>query len=273
MKRLQVSAVVLALFAIPACPLIAQDSIGRTIYKSLVREAKIYASDAKALVLAPREWGPDEWRQAALLAGTVVAVGLADEEIDRVVQRNRSEFTNDLSEAVTPLGGGRGEQLSYAAIAGGLAFGNPKLRDLGRDALESQILAAHIATPLLKEVFGRQRPDRDQGSGEFEPFGGGSSFPSGHATSAFALASVVAGHADGWVVPAIAYSLAGTVAFARVNDRAHFASDTVAGAIVGAGIGRFIVRRHNVAQRSGLDWTIIPAIDHGERGVLVQLRF
>jgi membrane-associated phospholipid phosphatase len=44
------------------------------------------------------------------------------------------------------------------------------------------------------------------------------SFPSGHATNAFAVASVAAGHADGWVVPAVAYSLASGVAVSRMND-------------------------------------------------------
>jgi len=272
MKRLQIFAAV-QLVILAAGSAEAQQSAGRMVVRSLVREARIYARDARVLVLTPRDWGADEWKQAALLTGTVVAVGLADEQVDELIQKNRSHFTDELSEVVTPLGGGRGEQLSYAAILGGLAFRNPELRDLGRDALEAQILAAHIATPLLKEAFGRQRPNRDQGAGQFEPFRGGNSFPSGHATSAFALASVVAGHYDGWVVPSIAYSLASTVAFARVNDRAHFASDTVAGAIVGAGIGKFIVRRHQSTDLAGVEWTLAPVIEGRERGVILHVRF
>jgi membrane-associated phospholipid phosphatase len=50
------------------------------------------------------------------------------------------------------------------------------------------------------------------------------------------------------VIPVVAYSAAALVAFDRVNDRVHFASDVAAGAILGTTIGRFIVRRHMQAQ-------------------------
>ncbi len=49
---------------------------------------------------------------------------------------------------------------------------------------------------------------------------------------------------SGWVVPALAYAAATVVAFDRVNDRVHFASDVVAGALVGTVTGRFLVARH-----------------------------
>jgi len=73
----------------------------------------------------------------------------------------------------------------------------------------------------------------------------GSSFPSGHAVSAFAIATVVArryGH-HRWV-PWVAYGAATVISFSRVTTRAHFPSDVFLGAALGYSIARFEVLRH-----------------------------
>ena len=95
------------------------------------------------------------------------------------------------------------------------------------------------------------------------------SFPSGHATNAFALASVVAAHSDGWLIPTLAYSVASGVAASRMNDNAHWASDVVAGALIGASTGRFIAHRHRKANRQAVV-TLVPLI--GPRRVGLSLR-
>ena len=84
------------------------------------------------------------------------------------------------------------------------------------------------------------------------------SFPSGHATNAFALASAVAAHSSGWIIPTIAYSVASGVAASRLNDNVHWASDVFAGALIGASTGRFIVHRHQKTRR--VDFTIVPMV-------------
>jgi len=73
----------------------------------------------------------------------------------------------------------------------------------------------------------------------------GSSFPSGHAVSAFSIATVVArryGH-HRWV-PWVAYGAATAISFSRVTTRAHFPSDVFVGAALGYSIARFEVLRH-----------------------------
>ena len=60
-------------------------------------------------------------------------------------------------------------------------------------------------------------------------------FPSGHAASAFAFASVVAAE-----IPALASPLrvmATLVAYSRVHAGVHYGGDVVVGALVGAGVG------------------------------------
>ena len=65
------------------------------------------------------------------------------------------------------------------------------------------------------------------------------SLPSGHAASAFAVATVVSRHYSNhrWV-PWVAYGLASAVGFSRVTTSAHLASDVFVGAVLGYSIGR-----------------------------------
>jgi membrane-associated phospholipid phosphatase len=77
-------------------------------------------------------------------------------------------------------------------------------------------------TEAGKAAFGRTRPDGSSST----------SFPSGHAATAFAAATLVqreAGPAFG--LPA--YGLAGLVAWSRVDADRHYASDVLAGAALG----------------------------------------
>jgi membrane-associated phospholipid phosphatase len=212
--------------------------------RAVGNEIKRYTRDAKSLAAAPLHWNAARWRKAALVTAGLAATMLLDDEIREVVQENRSEFTEDLSDVITPWGGRRAEYLSLALILGGAATGNQELRDTGRDALEANILAGRVVTPLIKGVAGRSRPFMNEGTYEFEPLSGNTSFPSGHATNAFAIASVVAEHSQRRSVRVLAYGLAGAVAYARVHDDVHFASDVYAGTVIGTAIGRGIVARH-----------------------------
>lgn len=66
-----------------------------------------------------------------------------------------------------------------------------------------------------------------------------SSFPSGHATSAFTAAGLLAEHDASWPVY---YALALVVATSRAYVRIHHASDVAVGIVVGVALGRAIRR-------------------------------
>nr|MBA2625383.1 phosphatase PAP2 family protein [Acidimicrobiia bacterium] len=93
----------------------------------------------------------------------------------------------------------------------------------------------------IKSLFRRTRPAWDQP----RPFRlrepRTSSFPSGHATSGFLAATLLAdadaGPARAW------FLLAAVVAGSRVHVRIHHASDVVAGAGMGLAAGRLVRRR------------------------------
>ncbi|MDQ2970573.1 MAG: phosphatase PAP2 family protein, partial [Acidobacteriota bacterium] len=68
-----------------------------------------------------------------------------------------------------------------------------------------------------------------------------------------------------------AYSLASGVAFARMNDRAHFASDVVAGAIIGTAIGHSVVHRHSSDGGKASAWNLVPIPARRGAGIGIRL--
>jgi membrane-associated phospholipid phosphatase len=195
-----------------------------------------------------------------------------DQRIATEVQRHRNGSTDSFARAVTPFGGGRAEQLAVAMIVLGAATHRNDLRDTGRDAFEAELIAGGLITPLLKRGFGRARPNQDAHlANDFDPGREGQeSFPSGHATNAFALASVVAAHSNGWLIPTLAYSVAGGVAASRLNDNVHWTSDVVAGALIGASTGRFIAHRHRDPNRRAVV-TLVPLIGPRRAGLSLRV--
>jgi len=202
------------------------------------------ATDVKSLITAPLHWRAREWRRFGEGAALVVAVGAADKQIEDAVQRNRSSTTNSFSKAITPWGGHRALEVSALLIGAGYLSHNPNVLGAGRDSLEAELWAAGVVTPLIKYTLGRARPNADLGTYRFHPLSSHDSFPSGHATNAFAAATAIADHYDNWIVPTIVYTVATSVALSRVNDRVHWPSDIVAGAAIGWFTGRYVFKTH-----------------------------
>jgi membrane-associated phospholipid phosphatase len=241
----------------------------QTVKKAVVLELKRYGHDAKDLATQPLRWDQHQWTRFAEGTAAVAAFYAADRHLYDQVQRHRTPFTNDFAKAITPFGGQRALDISALMIIGGVWSGNANLRDAGRDSLESEFWAGGIVTPLLKRTFGRARPSQGQGARSFGPFSAGhESFPSGHATNAFAFATGIASHYDNWIVPTVVYSIATGVAFSRVHDRAHFPSDVVAGALIGRAVARGVVARHAGKKST---WQIVPILDQRTAGVAFRI--
>ena len=94
------------------------------------------------------------------------------------------------------------------------------------------------ATELIKKTTGRERPND----------GGNTSFPSGHSSGAFSLATLANRNLNSIPLPdkgklalqAGNILLATSVAWARVEGRKHFPSDVLAGAALGHFLSAFI---------------------------------
>jgi membrane-associated phospholipid phosphatase len=126
----------------------------------------------------------------------------------------------------------------------GRASGNARARETGLLGAES-LIDSGIVSQALKLTTQRPRPREDDASGEF--FDGGNSFPSGHATSAWSLATVIA-YEYGQRRPLVrfgAYGLATAISLSRFTGRNHFLSDVLVGSAIGYGIGRYVYRTHH----------------------------
>lgn len=215
---------------------------------------------ASACALAPAfAQSPDSARKpnealirkgdVGFLLGTVAlaaAVSLADRPIALEVQKNDiSRFRlGNLSALGTKIGD------PYPAIFSGVLFGTGLLArqhewtSLGREGVEAWAVSGVLVT-LLKGVVGRARPYQDiNNSGLYKPGYGFrndayASFPSGHTTSAFAVATVLAngtGKNKPWihrVVGILAFTGAASVGLSRMYHNDHWMSDVVVGAALG----------------------------------------
>jgi hypothetical protein len=144
-----------------------------------------------------------------------------------------------------------GGAYTSAAIAGtfylvGVARRDPRARETGILGAEA-LIDAKIVYSVLKQVTQRPRPLVPDPNDDF--FDGGNSFPSGHATDAWALATVIASeYHDRKAVQVTAYALATGVSLSRYTGRAHFLSDVFVGSVIGYGIGRYVYKKHHVPE-------------------------
>jgi len=140
--------------------------------------------------------------RATLVAGALlVCVGAGDVRADGI------QRAGDAGAIVLPAG----------AAAGALVAHDHK----GLAQLAESYASAMAVTYVLKVAVDRTRPN-----------GGHQSFPSGHATSAFAGAAFLQ-RRYGWALGIPAYGLASFVAYSRVEAKQHYTSDVVAGAAIG----------------------------------------
>jgi membrane-associated phospholipid phosphatase len=146
---------------------------------------------------------------------------------------------------------------------------------VAQDGLAASIIASGMITPAIKFITGRARPRENLGIAAFHPFSlsysSNSSFPSGHTTQAFAVASVIANHYDETWVAYSSYTVASLVGVARIYHDAHFTSDVMAGALIGTLVGKSVVA-HNKPLRSG-KVVVLPEIMPGLVGVRVTGSF
>jgi hypothetical protein len=255
----------------PATPAPPLTTIQRVI-RALGKEARRYGTDSAAFFTAPLRWDGSDWKKAGGVTLVLGGLFLADEKLDHEAQNNRSRFTDRVSAATTRLGGSYGVDISVALFASGLVFKDDNVRDMGREAIEAGVITQLINNLFLKRAFGRERPYRSNGETDFDVGSNNSSFPSGHATEAFSVASVVAMRSRGWVIPALAYTAASIVAFDRVNDRVHFPSDVFAGAVLGTVTGRLLVSRHR-QQEAGIEPKLALEIVPIRHGLQARLSF
>ena len=147
--------------------------------------------------------------------------------------------------SLVTLGTAANNSRLWMALAAVLAvFGGARGRRASRAGISSVAIASALANGPAKLLVRRSRPGADA-----EPalinMPRSSSFPSGHAASAFAFATAV-GTEMPWLAPVLG-PLAAAVAYSRVHTGVHYPGDVAAGAAIGVGSAT-VVRRYRRAR-------------------------
>ena len=157
-----------------------------------------------------------------LAGGGIGAIGVR--QYDRKINRHTREGGNVLM--------GQHEAESFGKLGNGLAgvliFGTQFYFDQGNGLKTGR---AMILTSLSHMgIAGIVQRDRPENKTDFLPYP--SSFPSGHTSSAFALAGSMA-YSYGWKAGIPAYAIASAIGLSRIKEGRHWASDVVGGAVLG----------------------------------------
>lgn len=209
---------------------------------------------------------------AAFGLGLAAFLGL-DQRIREGVQERRTPSLDRWQLRVEPLGSI--ELTSLGALAlweGGRLAGSGREAENGRILAEALLLANTLDLGT-RWVLGRRNPGVPGEPGGFFS-DGHHSFPSGHATRAFAVATVLSeryGRGAGFV----AYPLAAILGLSRIEADAHWSSDVFAGAVLGHVVAEYVCRRTGSRSREERAVHVVPGVSSGRRpaaGLFLDVR-
>ena len=216
-------------------------------------------SDTTHYFTSPIHWDGTAW---ALFGGTVAAVAAAHQFDGRV----RDHFAGK-----SPVLDGKDKNstrdaLPAAALVAGTLFAGVALDEKpGRIEAYRMLEAATlggITTEAFKFAAGRERPDETLQVNAWRK--GGNSFPSLHATAAFAIGTVLAESGSDdyrWIRRVLGYGVASYTAYARLHANAHWLSDVVAGSAVGIYAGAYTVDRRYASRN--VTFNVVPTPSGG----------
>lgn len=209
----------------------------------------LFVTDVGAVAAKPARMHRNDymWLGEMLIGGALLFA--FDEDIDRAVQRNKDEWpvktVSDLGETFGTLGlMGKTNRFYIGGIIAGYFLGIEPLQRISTDILFSHWIAG-LYRNTFKYAVGRARPRENLGAYEFEFNSGGTSLPSGHASTVMQLATIASHYTGWWPASAAYYTIAGSVCFQRIEAREHWASDVWIGAMTGMAIARLVMREHD----------------------------
>jgi membrane-associated phospholipid phosphatase len=210
--------------------------------------------DARDQVLAPMHWNGVQWMTAATIVSleSVLIFADGDKNIQEFAQKNRNSTTNFIENNIgDPFGSG----LYPAIIVGssyiaGCIFHKDKPKRFAMLAFKSFAISG-ATTTVIKYIAERDRPFQDNPANPQKWHGPAGmfnfdSFPSGHTTVAFSLATMVAlEYPKPIIIPILAYSVATLTAYGRINGNYHWGSDVLMGAAIGYFTSKLVYNHNN----------------------------
>jgi membrane-associated phospholipid phosphatase len=191
-----------------------------------------------------------QWAKGTVAAGGIILGGtLLDKPVDRFMKKHAG---STIAHKWDNVGKATPVVLAGAAV-GAVAFGDGRMQNMGIISLES-IAAAAAMSAATKHVVGRARPNEEAGQWSGAADRSNASFPSNHATVAFAAVTPFAQEYD---VPWL-YGVAAAGSLGRTAGRQHWVSDVIAGGVLGYAVGSWLWQSQRDNTRSGLTLTPAP---------------
>lgn len=203
-------------------------------------------SDSKRLATAPFHWKQKDWIKFGVITSSIAATTLIDQTVNDFAVQHRTSGLDRLSvNFLEPFDAEYSFLLMGGFVGHGLLSKNKKSVSTGLLLFEGYSLAM-VFVRIPKNLIGRRRPDAwppstpSDWNGPFQ----GVSFPSGHTTASFAIATVIANqYREHKWVPITAYSIASLAGLSRIYENKHWMSDVVAGAAIGTLVGNLVSQR------------------------------
>ncbi|UCH81026.1 MAG: phosphatase PAP2 family protein [Nitrospiraceae bacterium] len=227
-------------------------------------------TDTKDIVTSPLKWDKKNWLKASLVAGVTLGLFVFDEDINDWIQDNRHD---DLSEFANRFGGKNIVPPLFLLYAAGYVSKNIKAQRTALLTIENVVITG-IFTQLMKFSFHRHRPNSGDPPDVWDGPGfenDNLSFPSGHTSLAFSIATPIATEYNNVIVPPLAYGLASLVGWSRMNDNKHWASDVFMGAALGYFTGKAVCQLNSPDGDPRL--SIQPVLFQDRSAVMLSYRF
>jgi membrane-associated phospholipid phosphatase len=179
----------------------------------------------------------------AILAVVFVELVRLDLPLARFVRSLHVPWLERLGDTAGILGSGAAlVAFSAVLLAVGQLYRRPVMRRAGMQSLVAHGISALLAQ-ALKHGIGRPRPrlmHAEAGFGWHPSFQVGlDSFPSGHATASFAVATVLAKYFPAFA--GVVYAAAGLIGVSRVVRGSHYPTDVLGGVWLGVVVGSLVV--------------------------------
>ena len=244
-----------------------------SLYSRAERGARNFLSDTWWVFSSPARLNRNSALATAAVLGAEAITYAHDQELYDATQRNQDvqPFKGLMNFADSYIEFGfmpTAFKVEAPVALLGYAIKSEPLRQIPVECIESHLIAGALRN-ILKPIVGRAHPYENLGPRHFE-FNEGTSFPSGHTSVLFEVATIVSEHVHSVPVTVSLYTLAGLGAIQRVESQNHWPSDVLFPAVTGTVIAHTIVRRN--AERRARDsgateptgWT--PMFDMGPQG-------
>ena len=154
----------------------------------------------------------------------------------KIINNNRNKSLDPtfqfLSNSVTPLTVG----VPIGYIINALIKKDSLSKHQAFQIVGTQLISL-VLTTSLKYSVNRERPGVTYSFIEVKSQTGDPSFPSGHTSASFALATSLSMVCPKWYVVVPSYAWATSVAYSRMDLGCHYPSDVLVGAIIGSASG------------------------------------